>query len=764
MAGTRSRLATLASGIAVGAVCAALLGIPVVRDLEQEFGLPWLFKLRGPMHPPDEVVVVAMDHRAASRIYLPRDSERFHRCEGIAIGRAPSTHVSLPALPSRWPRCLHAQLTDRLAAAGAGTIVFDVLFRERPPLPGATEDLHAWQDNALASAIGLSGRTVIAQKAEVIDGGEALAGISAVIENAALGAAPFPLLTVTGRRVDAFMAFKESGLVTPTLPVIAVQAHQKSRYAVLANSLEQYAGKDAGLLPTEEQAFRAGGHLQATSLLIRQLFRADSTLADRVCGERSRPRTRSTGSIPNEDLRKLVSVYTGDGTKLLNFYGPAGTFRTIAYDEVLSASDELLASLVRGRAVFVGYAESARQEQVEHFATAFSSGDSPDLSGVEIAATAFSNLLDDTTIARLPYVNWVILTFLMGLLSFVLCERLSNGVALAVMSGVLPLYGGAALYLLASRELWIPVVAPMLVAGPVGILCAFSWKYWTAYRQREQLRRAFSYFVPSEVVSMLESNAAQVGNARESLECACVSTDAANYTPLAEAMTPEALTEFLDHYFEALFGGVAHHGGFVSDVVGDGMMAIWPHRLADTHLRLLRALLEMRDAAQRFQQSLGGNELMTRFGVDWGRVALTTVGALVHYEYRAVGDAVNTAQRIQELNKQLGTRVLVSSPAIGHAGADFLLRDLGHFLLRGKSHAVHVYELMESKANATPEQYELCAQFAAAIEALYRGERQVAVSRFQKVHHAFPADGPTMFFLRTLESGAGLQNGALVTD
>ena len=180
---------------------------------------------------------------------------------------------------------------------------------------------------------------------------------------------------------------------------------------------------------------------------------------------------------------------------------------------------------------------------------------------------------------------------------------------------------------------------PLLVAAPFGMLSSFGWKFWTAHRQRAHLRQAISYFVPRDVVATLERNAGEIGTSQESTDCACVATDAANFTPLAETMTPEALTAFLNHYFEALFGHVADRGGFVSDVVGDAMLAIWPHRTENTHVQLLHALLEMSDAAQQFNEQLAGNRLLTRFGVDWGRVTLSTVGAHGHYEYRAVGDA-----------------------------------------------------------------------------------------------------------------------------
>jgi adenylate cyclase len=192
------------------------------------------------------------------------------------------------------------------------------------------------------------------------------------------------------------------------------------------------------------------------------------------------------------------------------------------------------------------------------------------------------------------------------------------------------------------------------------------------------------------------------------------------------------------------------------------MLALWPHRSEDTHRQMLHALLEMRDAADRFNEQLPGKALVTRFGADWGRVALTTVGAGAHYEYRAVGDAVNTAGRIQELNKKLGSRILVSQPAIGAAAREFLVRDLGSFLLRGKGNAVHIYELMATRARATAEQLELCERFAAAVAALGDSKAGAAVARFREIHATFPEDAPTTFFLRGLESGLSLERGAVV--
>ena len=193
------------------------------------------------------------------------------------------------------------------------------------------------------------------------------------------------------------------------------------------------------------------------------------------------------------------------------------------------------------------------------------------------------------------------------------------------------------------------------------------------------------------------------------------------------------------------------------------MLAIWPNRTPETGRHVYAALLEMREAAGQFDQQLGSNRLTTRFGVDWGRVVLTTVGAHRHYEYRAVGDVVNTANRIQDLNKKLGTRVLVSEPAL-QGVEDFLLREVGYFLLRGKTHPVRAFELIGPRESAGPDALALCERFARALAFLRTGALAEALGAFRNLAADFPDDGPAAFYVRVLESGAMLRDGALQVD
>ncbi len=115
------------------------------------------------------------------------------------------------------------------------------------------------------------------------------------------------------------------------------------------------------------------------------------------------------------------------------------------------------------------------------------------------------------------------------------------------------------------------------------------------------------------------------------------------------------------------------------------------------------ASLDITAGLERFNETKAGPPLYTRMGLHSGEMLLGTVGALHHYEYRAVGDMVNIANRIQGLNKYLGTRLLVSENVI--EGLDeFLTRPLGRFLLAGRASFIRVSELIgqtrgEQRAN-----------------------------------------------------------------
>ncbi len=182
------------------------------------------------------------------------------------------------------------------------------------------------------------------------------------------------------------------------------------------------------------------------------------------------------------------------------------------------------------------------------------------------------------------------------------------------------------------------------------------------------------------------------------------------------------------------------------------MLAIWATAHPDAALRnqACLAALDIGSAVHRFKQSSDTLQLPTRIGLHSGHMSLGTIGAIDHYEYRAVGDIVNTASRIEGLNRYLGTRILVSEEVLYDLDG-FLTRECGKFLLVGKSQPIVVHELICRKEESNEQQRRLFAMFAEALSAYRRQTWEEAIQIFHKAMKTYTEDGPSIFYSKLCE-------------
>jgi len=677
--------AALVVGSIVALGGALALAIAPWMDLEQEFGLPWLFRARGPVQPPGAVVIVAIDE----------DSAR---------------HLGVPDKPRDWPRTLHAELVRYLAQAGARVIVFDMTFDSEGALPQGdadfaasaraagnvlvTQSLHKDVLQVQGSASRAGGTLVVQRPAPPIP----------VIEQALAGFAPF--LLPKASRVDAYWTFWGGSLDQPTLPVEALRVFTTGASA----------GREGDVSPA------------------RDLQRWNA---------------------------RLAQLQSSGDTAFLNLYGPPQTIPTIPYFRVLAlareGSGQALASgpdadLFRGKAVFVGLSArtpSGQDRLRDDYRTVFSQANGLNLTGVELAATAFANLVEGRSLRPLGTAWRYAIVLLWAAALGLACHRMA------------PLHAAAAVVILstlclwlvydrfASAAWWLPSVVPIGVQAPLAMVASLWIRYRSTQREREAIRRAFGHFLPSAMVDRLALDMGSVTESNRVLPGSCLATDAGNYTTLAEHMAPGELGRFMNEYFAQLFVPVERSGGAVVDVVGDAMVAIWVAASSNLALRrsACEAALEIVEAVDRFNRGrTGGLSLPTRLGLHAGDMLVGNIGASQHYEYRAVGDIVNTASRLQGLNKVLGTTLLASTVAVDGLD-DLLTRPLGSFLLVGKSSALAVVELLGRRADAEPSMLRLCESFDRALTSYCAGRWREAADRFADILLVNADDGPSRFYL-----------------
>ncbi|MGE5248499.1 MAG: adenylate/guanylate cyclase domain-containing protein, partial [Verrucomicrobiota bacterium] len=403
---------------------------------------------------------------------------------------------------------------------------------------------------------------------------------------------------------------------------------------------------------------------------------------------------------------------------------------------------------LRDKAVFVGLSESMLAERKDSFYTVFSRANGIFIGGVEISATAFSNMLEGTAVKPLGLLPYVVVVLLWGLAIGVLCRYFHVGIAAVGVVVLGGLYLAVAWYRFKTGNVWYPVVVPLLFQAPLAFVGGVVWNYLDTKKEQEKVRKAFEYYLPKNVVDQLLENLGDIGASAETVFGVCLFTDAEHYTDLSETMDPKELGAFMNRYYEALFRPVKEHGGVVSNLAGDSMLAIWVSATPDPALRRKAcfAAIDIHNSAEKLYRPDDAQRLNTRIGLHYGDLFLGNIGAMDRYQHSVMGDIVNTASRIEGLNKFLGTRLLVSGEVIEELDG-ILARELGAFRLKGKSQPIVIHELICRQEEADGKRKEACGFFTEGLDAFRKMSWDDASEKFRRSAELLGADEPSRFYI-----------------
>ena len=709
---------------------------PFGLDLEENIGLDLLFTLRGARQPPSDVIIVSIDRKSA---------------ENLNVSQA----------PRKWPRSLHARLIENLFKEGARVIAFDLIFDEMKSPE---------EDNLFAETISKARNVVLCEslKSEKVplttQGGspggnlniEKLVAPIPPFAQSAIALAPFPLPKVPFK-VSQYWRFKTEAGDTPTMPVVVFQIFGIQVYEEFIKLLEKATPSKAEKLPHDKETIITNRSVENVIREIREIFEDEPQVAERMLKELQKEQILTTNSKKIQILKSLIKMYQSPNSSYLRFYGPPGTITTIPYYQVLQSHGKGDLGQKQfdfnGKAVFVGLSERSPDEQKDGFPTFFTESSGLDISGVEIAATAFANLLEDKPVQPLSFWPHITTLLLWGVVMGLVCYLFPTFVAAMSALGLMVLYFIVALYQFKTADNWCPFVLPLLIQSPLAFLSSVVWKEIEVKKERQNIRKALGYYLPDKVVDQLARNVEDLEASKQLVHGICLYTDAEQYTKVSEPMNPMELHNLMNKYYGVLFKPIKQHGGIVSDIVADAMLAIWVMEHPDSALktRACQAALDIAKAVDQFNRDQPSDKwkLPTRIGLHSGDIFLGTIGAIDHYEYTPLGDIVNTAQRIEDLNKSLGTRILVSGEMIDQLDG-FLIRELGKFQLKGKIKPISIYELVCRMEESDEPQRIKCQTFAKVLDPIRRGsweEAEEAIKEFQESIRNLGEDRPSLFFL-----------------
>jgi len=222
-------------------------------------------------------------------------------------------------------------------------------------------------------------------------------------------------------------------------------------------------------------------------------------------------------------------------------------------------------------------------------------------------------------------------------------------------------------------------------------------------RDRDRIKEIFGRYMTTQVLQEILDKQITLGGERKRVTM--LFSDIRNFTAMSETMTPEHVISFLNDYFSEMVDAVVEHQGILDKFIGDGMLAVFgmfPDEGPDHERRAVHAALRMKALLAKLngeRSVFGKPPINIGVGVHTDEVIVGNIGSLrKRLEYTVIGDGVNTCSRVEGLNKEFGTMILVTEPTWAAIRDEFECREMPEAALKGKTRVPRVYEVLSAKA------------------------------------------------------------------
>jgi adenylate cyclase len=585
-----------------------------------------------------------------------------------------------------WPRAMVAVLIDYLQRGSPRAIAVDVGFweKERQATYPFLDETYTSErsDKELADAVRRSGNVILL--ADAVDPGR----VDAEVVQKDWAAPPYRLGPAIEQRPVITLPFE--GLAEAAAGFghnfLALDRDGPAR------RMAPFVRKDTRFMPSlgMAAALLAGG------------YRPDEVSMDGV-------------SIRVRDRRiPLVSLSVGDPsdpskrhdqqTILINYRAPAFVhgerpYKTYEVRHLIEAEGQIRGgakpeidpSVFKNKIVFIGLTASGL---LDAFPTPLGRGTIP---GIQLHASVADSVLSDLFIGPAPNWSRIVSTFgcaiLIGLLSAALPFSVAAGGAVVVALA----WSSASLYAF-DRGLWLSMVQPLLGVA-IALFAGTAYRYFVEDAEKRKVSRLFGRYVSRDVYKQLMAHPglAELGGGRR--EMTVLFSDLRGFTSITEKGEPEDLVEQLNEYFTKMVDIVFRNGGTVDKFVGDMVMALFGAPVDDvshadaavtTAVEMVRELGEL----NRRWAGEGRVQLDIGIGVNSGDMIAGNIGSSQIMSYTVIGDNVNLGSRLESLNKDYKTRIIMSEATRARLTRRYDVRPLGGVTVKGKTRPVEIFEVI----------------------------------------------------------------------
>ncbi|MFW5685471.1 MAG: CHASE2 domain-containing protein [Spirochaetota bacterium] len=332
------------------------------------------------------------------------------------------------------------------------------------------------------------------------------------------------------------------------------------------------------------------------------------------------------------------------------------------------------------------------------------------------------------------------------------------------VSLLLILGGGIALFRFTGT--YVNMVTPL-----VGVFLTFvaltAIKFVRENRQKLEIRNAFGHYMSEDVVKLVTEDPSRLALGGVKKHLTAMFTDIKGFSSISESLQPEQLTDLLNRYLSAMSDIVLNEGGTIDKYEGDAIIAFFgaPIDQPDSAVRACRAAIAMkkkeRELNEEFlREGLTPSPIYTRIGINTGDMVVGNMGTARRMDYTAMGHNMNLAARLEGVNKQYGTWILISDQTYNEVNdrdggvRHVSTRKLDRVRVVGISEPVRLYELIDlrQEVDEDPSLIDKLRTFNTGLNAFEQKDWNTAMQYFQTVLEEYPEDGPAMYYVERCKS------------
>lgn len=450
----------------------------------------------------------------------------------------------------------------------------------------------------------------------------------------------------------------------------------------------------------------------------------------------------------------VVSVSFGDKLTLhpdavsrlmINFRGPERTFPYVSFAD--AALGKFKPGTFKDKIVLVGASATGIGDLR---ATPYATLTFP---GVEIHANILDNALNHQFLIDNKRNPYVVLTDIF----FILLFGIGLGLWLAIVQPRWLFFGllllvpfGAIVYFAFLHGYWLNFVVPSAFTLIPNVSFVALYRVLIEEQEKRKVRGAFQQYVSPEVIRRLLDDPQRVQPRKT--EITVLFSDIRGFTTISEKLDAQALADLLNQYLSEMTRLIFMYQGTLDKYIGDAVMAIWgapfdePRHAEPCCLAALSMLDRLSELREEWKKT-GRPPLDIGIGINTGIASVGNMGSKLRYGYTALGDNVNLASRLEGLNKEYGTHIIISEFTYrAMPEGFFLVRELDLIRVKGKSQPVGIYELLSNQM-AQQDGPELVQLFMKGRQAYKQRDWRAAAEVFEQVLQRWPDDGPAHLFL-----------------